>query len=128
MSLLIGVHIYSALAMDEDVKAIVEDRIFPVVVPEHTDKSFVMYDGINVAGEYTKDGLIGDVTNVTVKCVSNKFDTASSLAENVRIVMERHNNKYEGYSIEGAELKNSSVEYESGLYIFVLNFEFQTNY
>ncbi|WP_303141202.1 DUF3168 domain-containing protein [uncultured Parabacteroides sp.] len=128
MSLLIGVHIHGVLSADEDVKSIVEDRIFPVVVPEHTDKSFVVYDGISVVGEYTKDGLIGDVTNVSVKCVSNKFDTVSRLAENARIALEDCKKGYEGYSVEGAELKNSSVEYESGLYIFVLNFEFQTNY
>lgn len=128
MSLLIGIHINSVLAADGDVKTIVGDRIFPIVVPEYTDKSFIVYDGINVAGEYTKDGPAGDMTNVSVKCVSAKFDMASNLAEYTRIALENCRKVYEGYSVEWSELKSSSVEYESGLYIFVLNFEFQTNY
>ncbi|RHJ76223.1 DUF3168 domain-containing protein [Parabacteroides sp. AM08-6] len=128
MSLLIGNHIFSVLTSDEDVKRIVEERIFPIVVPEQTKKSFVLYDEINVSGEYTKDGLIGDVTCVSVKCASERFETVSILADNVRMVLESSSKQYEGYSIEGSCLKNSTVGYDSGLYVFVLNFEFQTTY
>lgn len=128
MSLLIGNYIFSRLSSDEDVARIVGDRIFPIAIPELTNKNFIQYDGISVKGEYTKDGLVSDNVAVSVKCASNKFGTASVLADNVRIVLESSSVKYDSYSIGCAELENSSVGYDSGLYVFELNFKFQTNY
>ncbi|WP_455639770.1 tail completion protein gp17 [Parabacteroides sp.] len=126
MSLLIGKHIHSVLTSDDDVKGLVKGRVFPLVIPEGTDRPFVVFNDINVVGEYTKDGWIGDTTQVTVMCVADKYESAADLAENVRITLEQSKKHYDSYTIGGGELKKSADAYENGVYVIVLNFEFET--
>ncbi|MCD8135711.1 MAG: DUF3168 domain-containing protein [Parabacteroides gordonii] len=126
MSLLIGKHIYSVLTSDKDVAGIVKERVFPPAIPEGTERPFVVFKDINVAGEYSKDGWISDTTQVTVMCVADKYESAADLAENVRITLEQSKKQYDGYTIGGAELKKSADTYENGVYVIVLNFEFET--
>lgn len=126
MSLLIGKHIYSVLTSDKDVADKVGERVFPLVIPEGTDHPFVVFNDINVIGEYSKDGWIGDTSQVAVMCVGDTYESAADLAENVRITLEQSKKRYDGYTIGGAELKKSADTYENGVYVIVLNFEFET--
>ena len=126
MSLLIGKHIYSVLTSDKDVSNIVGERVFPPAIPEGTEHPFVVFKDINVAGEYSKDGWVGDTTQVTVMCVADKYESAADLAENVRIALEQSKKQYDGYTIGSAELKKSADTYENGVYVIVLSFEFET--
>lgn len=126
MSLLIGKHIYNALVSDDDVRNVVGERIFPLVIPEGAPRPFVVFSGVNVAGEYSKDGWIGDVTRVDVMCVADRYDSVADLAENVRITLEQSKKRYAEYTIASAELKKSTDTYENGVYVIVLSFEFET--
>lgn len=126
MSLLIGKHIYSVLTSDEDVNGIVQGRVFPLAIEEGSERPFVVFNDINVTGEYTKDGWTGDTTQVAVMCVADTYESAADLAENVRITLELGKKQYDGYAIGGAELKKSADTYENGVYVIVLSFEFET--
>ncbi|WP_293714434.1 DUF3168 domain-containing protein [uncultured Parabacteroides sp.] len=126
MSLLIGKHIYSVLTSDEDVSSMIGERVYPIAIPEGADRPYVVFSDINAVGEYTKDGWVGDVTQVTLLCVAEKYESAADLAENVRITLEQSKKQYDGYTIGGAELKKSADTYENGVYVIVLNFEFET--
>lgn len=126
MSLLIGKHIYSVLISDSNVSNIVGERVFPLVIEEGSERPFVVFNDINVAGEYSKDGWGGDTTQVSVMCVADKYESAADLAENVRITLEQSKKQYDGYTIGGAELKKSADAYENGVYVIALNFEFET--
>ena len=126
MSLLIGKHIYSVLTSDNDVNGLVEERVFPLVIPDGADRPFAVFNDINVVGEYTKDGWAGDVTQATVMCVADKYESAADLAESVRIMLEHSKKQYDGYTIGSAELKKSGDSYQNGVYVIVLNFEFET--
>lgn len=126
MSLLIGKHIYDVLTSDNDVRGVVGERIFPLAIPEGAPRPFIVFSGVNVVGEYSKDGWTGDVTEVSVMCVADRYESAADLAENVRITLEQSQKRYDGYAIGGAELKKSTDTYENGVYVIVLNFEFET--
>lgn len=126
MSLLIGKHIYNALTEDAFVNNIIEGRVFPLAIPEGASYPYVVFSDINVIGDYSKDGWISDTTQVTVMCVSDKYESAADLSENVRITLEQGEKEYGGRTIGGAELKKSADAYENGAYVVVLIFEFET--
>ena len=128
MSLLIGKHIYKVLSDDADIKAIVGDKIFPIVVQEGTLFPFIAFDGISVTGIYTKDGCIGDTTQLTINCIGQDFDTVATLAENVRLVLEQQSAEYGNYSIGSGELMGGGFDYDGQAFIAFLNFQFETNY
>lgn len=126
MSLLIGKHIYNALLSDSDVNAMVEGRIFPLVIQEGARRPFIVFNEVNVIGEYTKDGAAGDIATVNVICVADTYEDTADLAHNVRIALEQSEKQYDEYSTGGAELKKSSDAYENGVYVIILNLEFET--
>ncbi len=128
MSILIGNYIYSALSSDEDLAALVSDRIYPVAIPEGSTFPFVVYSGVNVQGEYSKDGCIGDNISFQIACVSETYTNATRIAENVRIIVEGISVDQSDSYTHSFELVGSSDNYEGDAYVIMINFTAKTNY
>lgn len=128
MSLLIGNYIYQALSTDQDLSALVDDRIYPVAIPEGSTFPFVVYSGINAVGEYTKDGCVADRVNFQVACVARSYTEVTQIADKVRVIIEQIRGENEDSCTNNFELVGSSDGYEVDAYVIVLNFIATTNY
>lgn len=127
MSLRIGQFIKNVLESDIEVGVLVEDRIYPVAIPQGTEKPFVCYSNINILGEYTKDGWIGDTTTLNIICVSDNYEEAVDLADNARVALEGANRFYAGIGrISEGQMLSSEFSYENDLYVITMTMSFTT--
>lgn len=70
MSLLIGEHISGALGLSAIVASKFGGRIFPIVIPEGVSQyPYIVYGGLSIQPDYTKDGAGQDNTQVQVTVV-----------------------------------------------------------
>jgi hypothetical protein len=76
------------LLQNEDVKAIVGNRIYPIIAPEGTKGSFITY----ARSEYTikKTSMMAYEHDCTILlcCVSHSYDESQKLAEAVYLALE----------------------------------------
>jgi len=70
----IGKAIYSILATNTNISNLVGTRIFPNVAPQTTTLPFIIYDVTN---------------DVMISCYSETYTEASTLAQKIRVAMDR---------------------------------------
>ena len=126
----IGKSIYNILANTANVSALVGTRIFPNVAPQTTAFPFIIYDVTGVEPTNTKDGVSTlDTNNVMISVYSNTYSEASSLAQLVRIAMDRlPTNTYAGEDIQSSEFQGYNDIFDNtsgnaGIYRKALDFE-----
>ena len=126
----IGKSIYNILSTTGNVSALVGTRIFPNVAPQTTAFPFIIYDVTGVEPTNTKDGVSTlDTNNVMISVYSNTYSEASSLAQLVRIAMDRlPTNTYAGEDIQSSEFQGYNDIFDNtsgnaGIYRKALDFE-----
>ena len=126
----IGKSIYNILANTANVSALVGTRIFPNVAPQTTAFPFIIYDVTGVEPTNTKDGVSTlDTNDVMISVYSNTYSEASSLAQLVRIAMDRlPTNTYAGEDIQSSEFQGYNDIFDNtsgnaGIYRKALDFE-----
>ena len=86
----IGKAIYSILSINPNISGLVGTRIFPNVAPQTTTLPFIIYDVTGVQPNDTKDGVSTlDTNDVMISCYSETYTEASTLAQNIRVAMDR---------------------------------------
>jgi len=126
----IGKSIYNILSNTGNVSALVGTRIFPNVAPQTTAFPFIIYDVTGVEPTNTKDGVSTlDTNDVMISVYSNTYSEASSLAQLVRIAMDRlPTNTYAGEDIQSSEFQGYNDIFDNtsgnaGIYRKALDFE-----
>ena len=126
----IGKSIYNILSTTGNVSALVGTRIFPNVAPQTTAFPFIIYDVTGVEPTNTKDGVSTlDTNDVMISVYSNTYSEASSLAQLVRIAMDRlPTNTYAGEDIQSSEFQGYNDIFDNtsgnaGIYRKALDFE-----
>ena len=126
----IGKSIYNILSNTGNVSALVGTRIFPNVAPQTTAFPFIIYDVTGVEPTNTKDGVSTlDTNDVMISVYSNTYSEASSLAQLVRISMDRlPTNTYAGEDIQSSEFQGYNDIFDNtsgnaGIYRKALDFE-----
>lgn len=98
MSILIGLHIRRTLERNADVTKFVQNRIYPLVVPQGVETyPFICYDVSGASGDDTKDGVVDDVATVNIAVIAKTYEDAIILGNSVRYALE-------GKAAEYAEL------------------------
>lgn len=135
MSLLIGYHVKQVLDANAKVRAIVGERVFPVVNISHDlQYPFIVYTVGNISEMATKDGSVEDSVSVAVGIVSKDYDEAISLAHSARYALEyarasyQADDEHDGFEVRDCVLAGFDVDYNDDLpaYIATLLFEFKT--
>lgn len=98
MSILIGLHIRRTLERNADVTKFVQNRIYPLVVPQGVETyPFICYDVSGASGDDTKDGVVDDVATVNIAVIAKTYEDSIILGNSVRYALE-------GKAAEYAEL------------------------
>lgn len=132
MSLKVGKHVWTALRSDEDVAAITEGRIIPLVASQGTGgKPYVTFEVSTGPSEYTKDGPVCDNHTVILRCVAPKYEVTADLAEAVRKALELNRAEYpsDGYRVTECELQGADDDWTDGVgYEVVVTMTVETEY
>ena len=113
-----------------DVFDLVGSRIFPNVAPQTTQFPFIIYDVTGVQPNDTKDGVSTlDTNNVMISAYSETYSQASTLAQYIRIAMDRINSgTYNQEEIQSSQFQSyndifDDTSGDSGIYRKALDFE-----
>lgn len=113
----VGTTVRSRLLQDQAIVSIIDDRIYPVIVPKGTSGDFIVY----VRDSYSKqrNGMGNtEECGLYIVCGSKSYDTSVDLAEKVNAICEGFN----APGIRRMELADSSEEFESDIYMQILLF------
>ena len=129
MSLLIGIHIQEVLSNSEELKKVIDDRVYPLVVPVGVPKyPFIVFQGNGINGTGTKDGTAEDNVFVAIAIVSKAYGEAIRIANKVRYLFEGQSAKYAEFEVRDCEMNGSDEEYMPDIdaYVLTLQFGFKT--
>lgn len=76
----ITAEIQSLLLQNEEIKALVGNRVFPIMAPEGTDGDFIVYQRDGLKQEYTQMGVASQTAVIYVTAVSDSYVRNNSLA------------------------------------------------
>lgn len=110
-----------------NVPDLVSSRVYPQIAPENCKLPFIVYDRENVTPLYTKDGLAGNETSVTVYVLADNYSNSIGLAEKVRTALEKLNTSVNGITIKDSTLEDVSEDYNEFAFLQILKFKFKTN-
>lgn len=120
----IGKLIYNTIT---NVPNLVGLAIYPIVAPEKTELPFIVFERDSVNPLYTKDGLVGNETGVTIYVLSNDYTQSVDFADKVRLAFERKKISYSGITVNGCDLISCDEAFNDYAYIQKLTFQFKTN-
>lgn len=111
-------HIYSLLKEDQQLKALVGEKIYPIVAEETVTYPFVIFTKESVSGNYSKDLLMFDTAIISVAVAANNYFETVQIAERIRAILENRIDSY-FYNIL---LDNVTEEYLEDAFIQQLQF------
>lgn len=127
MSISISKHIYAKLSASDELKQLVEDRIYPISSKESTFFPFVVYSRSSLTPNYTKDRHdTGDTVTVEIIAASDNYLNSVEVAEAIRRALENNRGKYEAFDVESAKVIASVEDFVSDTFIQRITFEFET--
>lgn len=130
MSLLIGEHISGALGLSAIVASKFGGRIFPIVIPEGVSQyPYIVYGGLSIQPDYTKDGAGQDNTQVQVTVVGKGAGETVEMANEVRYELEGVRAEYARFTVNDCTVSSIDVEYLQEIDAYAVNivFNFKTN-
>lgn len=130
MSLLIGEHISSALGLSAVVASKFGERIFPIVIPEGVSRyPYIVYGGLSIQPDCTKDGVGQDNTQVQVTVVGKGASETIETANDVRYELEGIRAEYTKFTVNDCTVSSIDVEYLQEIDVYAVNivFNFKTN-
>lgn len=115
----ITTEIREILLNNESITNIVGDRIFPIIAPKDTIGDFIIYQRDEYSTKDSKMGVYQHRITVYINAISDTYDRAQDLAENIYKGLE---GKYKNPDMT-IKLLDSTEDYEDGKYIQVLLFQ-----
>ena len=117
----IGNDIRDILLGDAAVSGQVGNHIYPIVAPENTLGDFIVYSRQEYSKDLVKAGVYQDICRVAVVGVSDNYDNAIDLAENIDLALTGTHTNENGVRIE-ITLEDSTETFEDNKYIETLLF------
>lgn len=115
------------LVNDPVIKAIIGDRLFPVICPEDIPAgAFIVYSRDSYSIKSTKQGIYEHDCIVFLTCVSSDYDEANDLAEAVYKSLQgfyNYSDPSTGVVINSIELYDSTEDYSNDKFIVTLALE-----
>lgn len=127
MSIAIGTHIYEELSSSEDVKKLVEDKIFPIATLRETTFPFILYKRNSLSPNSTKDRYdTGDTVEVEIIVADSSYSRSVVIAEHIRRLIDKQVGSYEAFSVTDARLILADETFSEDTFIQRLTFSFET--
>lgn len=128
MRLTISKHIYAALSGSaEIVKAIGENKIFPIATKNEVEFPFIVYERDSVSPRYDKSGQSVTESSVNVYVLAESYTESLDIAEMVINALERNEDViYPDFKVIGATMQGASESYTANTFVQQLTFNFIT--
>lgn len=117
----ITTEVRAILKESQEIEALIEDKIFPLVAPDGTEGDFIAYQRDGYKQTYTKMGVALQVPLVFVNAVSDDYDRSQELAS---LIYEALEGDFTEPTMK-IRLEDSTEDYENGKYIQVLQFSIE---
>jgi len=127
--------LYELLLGDEDIKELVDDRIYPVLLPEDCPLPALVYTPINASYDSALQGDTGFAKQtIQVMCHANTFKKVRELSRLVKTKLQDIRGDMKGLPIEATFIKsdfelsgNTALKFNMEEYMCCLEFEFYFN-
>ena len=96
------------LKADEAVKALVADRVYPVMAPEDVDAPYIVYRRMGTARAETMAGAGTPDPRFRLKCWANDYEQAIQLADAVRARMDGKPGDWGDIHVQRVKLEDES--------------------
>lgn len=80
--------IYKLLVANEDLVAMVDNKMYPIIANENTTFPFITYQRDSIYAEYTKDWRHSDNINISINIAATTYNQSIEIAELVRTAIE----------------------------------------
>ncbi len=123
-SILLGKYIYKALSTDEELKPLLNGKIYPIVAENSTLFPYLVYYRTSIQNiSQNKDGLIEDLYTFDVVVVSNKYEDGLQISNIARNTLERLKHIDNDTNISYIKLIDGEENYSDNSYIQKLTFQ-----
>ena len=102
----------------DEIKALIDEKIFPIIAPEKTDGDFIVYQRDGFKQDTTKFGVARQTPLVNVTAISGKYDSSQDLA---CLIYDTLSGRFSNPDIT-IELEDSTEDFIDNKYIQVLQF------
>lgn len=123
---MIGKVIYNRLESDAAISGIVQDKIYPDIVPQNVTYPFVVYTITNSTPVDYKDGQsnLEEIT-VQIDCYTQSYDDTQTLANNIRNNLDRFTGTVEGVEVTTIKyISSDSQVYNADLNVYWMSVDF----
>lgn len=107
----------------EEIKALIDEKVFPVIAPENTDGDFIVYQRDGFKQDITKFGVSCQTPFVNVTAVSGDYDRSQNLAS---LIYDALSGEFYTPNIR-IQLEDSTEDFIDNKYIQVLQFSIRQN-
>lgn len=116
---MIEIYLVARLNDDPTLDALIDERIFPVVVRKETDFPCLVYSRVSGSNGYDLDGPDGLRTVTTeVRCYAAAYADARALAEHVRRVMDGHRDALDDGPFRMVRVADGEDGYDDAVQVF----------
>lgn len=127
--------LYEYLSKDSDVKAIIGNRLYPVLLPQNAPLPSVVYTPVLAGYDFTLTGETMYVRqNIQFNCHGKTFKKARELSRLVKRKLQNYHGNMCGLQIEAVYIKsdflsdsNTALKFDTDEYMSVIELEFNFN-
>lgn len=119
----ITTEIRSILLASEEITAVIEEKVFPIIAPENTAGDFIVYQRDGFKQEYTQMGIANQSPLVNVTAVSDNYDRSQNLAS---LIYDTLSGDFRDPDIT-IRLEDSTEDFIDNKYIQILQFSIKQN-
>lgn len=108
-----------AILLDnEEIIDLIDDKIYPIIAPEDTDGSFIVYQRDGYKQAYSKLGVAEQIPIVNIAAISDNYDCSQVLAS---LIYNSLSGKFRDPDIH-IQLEDSTEDFIDSKFIQVLQF------
>lgn len=111
------------LLASEEITALIEEKVFPIIAPENTAGDFIVYQRDGFKQEYTQMGIASQSPLVNVTAVSDNYDRSQDLAS---LIYDTLSGDFRDPDIT-IRLEDSTEDFIDNKYIQILQFSIKQN-
>lgn len=124
-----GKAVYQILTLDEDVAALIGDRVFPELAAQDAATPYVTYHVRSVDPEDSKNGTSTlDVVTFEVFCVGPDYGVLMDVAEACRSAIDRQAGNFNSTAIQSARFMDEDCEFDQDTADFISTQTFEVRH
>lgn len=112
----IGKVIYELLSKNEELKKVVDTKIYPLIANETTSFPFIIYKRTGIVNDGNKD-YQSKYAMINLIVVDNEYEGSVQIAELVRKAIEHKRGKIADFMVEDITIENAIEDYVDDAFI-----------